>query len=291
MHRKSSVERGARSLATNARRTGPTWWVIGIMLLWAVVHSTAQAQWWTREVSPQQVVDQSLQVLRDMTRHPDYEALNEYLRDAHGVLIFPSIVRGGFFVGGSGGLGVLLGWSETRQSYSPVAFYSMGSVSFGLQFGGDRAEVVMVVRSRDALESMFGSSFQLGGDAGVAAGPVGAGRSANVTAEILTFARSRGAYIGLSLEGSQLRVRDDFNEAYYGRSVRPVDIVAAREVDAPGTRALRDFLLAQRVRPAARDANPVSPPAGAVRDTAPVLPEPEPGSGGLTIEELEAEAI
>ncbi|MFN4262723.1 MAG: lipid-binding SYLF domain-containing protein [Thioalkalivibrionaceae bacterium] len=271
-----------------------------VLVVTMLVGTTAQAQWWTREVSPQQVIDDSLKVMRDMTRHPDYEALNDHLRDAQGVLIFPSVYRGGFFIGGSGGLGVLLGWSESRQDFSPVAFYSIGSVSLGLQFGGDRAEVAMVVRTRDALESMFGSSFQLGGDAGVAAGPVGAGRSANVTAEILTFARSRGAYIGLSLEGSQLRVRDDFNEAYYGRKVRPIDIVSVRAVDAPGTQALRDFLKSRRTATAISPSSSTqSSPAvgngaqsgtGNERDQ-PDQPEVEPGSGGLTIEELEVEAL
>lgn len=258
-----------------------------LLVFWAV-SGTAQGQLLTRDVDPQQVIDDARKTVNEMARHPDYEALLGDLQTAKGVLIFPRVIRGGFFVGGSGGLGVFMAWDAVRGDYSPVAFYSLGAVSLGLQFGGEVAEVVIVARTQNAVDSLFATAFRLGGDASVAAGPVGAGRSATIAADFLSYARSQGAYLGMSLEGSRLRIRDDFNEAYYGEKLRPVHIIEGRRVDNPGTHALREDLAGFRQAPAA----PVRPEEAAPDVMPPQGFEPaEPGSGGLTIEELDAESI
>jgi lipid-binding SYLF domain-containing protein len=243
-------------------------------------------------MDPQQVIDDARKTLAEMAVHPDYGALLDDLKTAKGVLIFPRVIRGGFFVGGSGGLGVFMAWDEDRGDYSPVAFYSIGSVSIGLQFGGEVAEVVVVARTQNAVDSLFATSVRLGGDASIAAGPVGAGRSATITADFLSYARSQGAFIGMSLEGSMLRVRDDFNESYYGQKLRPVQIIEARRVDDPRTQGLRDDLLGFRAVPAAPPTAPVLPDQGESELPSPQEPEPVvPGSGGLTVEEFEVESI
>ncbi len=256
-----------------------------VLLVLLAFPALAQSQL-SRDVDPQQVIDDAQRTLRDMTVHPDFEPLRAELETARGVLIFPRVIRGGFFVGGSGGLGVFLAYDEERGDFSPVAFYSLGSVSVGLQFGGEVAEVVMVARTQRAVDSLFASAFRLGGDASVAAGPVGVGRRASVTADFLSFARSKGAFIGLSLDGSMLRVRDDFNEVYYDRAARPVEIIQSRIVDNPGTLPLRGDLLGHRLRPVDPVPEPAPDPVP-YRDADPV----EPGSGGLTIEELQVEKL
>lgn len=212
------------------------------VLVLASLSGTAHGDLFSREVEPQDIVDRAQATVEAMADNPDYVAMLEYLREAQGVLIFPRVVRGAFLVGGSGGLGVFMAWDEESRDFSPAAFYSLGAVSFGVQFGGEAAEVVMIARTQDAVDSMFGSGLRLGGDASVAAGPVGAGRGATVTADFVSFDRSRGAFLGMSLEGSRLSVRDDFNEAYYGEPQRPVHIIETRRVDHPGTRELRETL-------------------------------------------------
>lgn len=251
------------------------------------------AQTFTREVEPQSVIDNARAVLAEMVIREEYESLREELRHAHGVLIFPRVIRGGFFVGGSGGLGVYAAWDRERQDFSPVAFFSLGAVSLGLQFGAEVAEVIVVARTQNAADSLFSTTTRLGGDASVAAGPVGAGRSASVTSDFVSYARSKGAFIGMSLEGSQIRAREDFNEAYYDRKLRAVEIIEGRAVDRPGTRALRDDLRRMRV-PGSR-AEEVTVPS--VRPPAEVEVHPVPqweasnqDSGGLTIEEIEVES-
>lgn len=226
---------------------------------------SAAANPFSREVDPQDIVDRARATVEQMATDPDFEALRDVLRDARGVVIFPRVARGAFLLGGSGGLGVFLAWDAERGDYSPVAFYSLGSISFGMQFGGDAAEVVMVARTQDAVDSMFGSAIRLGGDASVAAGPVGAGRGTTPTADFLSFSRARGAYLGMSFSGSRLNVRDDFNEAYYGEALRPVHIVETRRVDHPGARALREALAGFRDGGSAQEPEDAEPTDGGIR--------------------------
>ncbi len=252
------------------------------LLLFVAFAGAAQANPFSREIDPQDIIDRAQATVENMATHPEYESLKEDLRDARGVVIFPRVARGAFLIGGSGGIGVFLAWDDERGDYSPVAFYSLGSVSFGMQFGGDAAEVVMVARTQDAVDSMFGSAIRLGADASVAAGPVGAGRSATPTADFLSYSRARGAYLGMSLSGSRMTVRDDFNEAYYGESQRPVHIIETRRVDREGTRALRETLAGFRADAADEEPAPADSEArGQERES----------SGGVRPDNFEVESF
>ncbi len=93
----------------------------------------------------------------------------------------------------------------TTGNWSQPAFYTVGSVTFGLQIGGEAAEVIMMIRTQKALDALYTTEFKLGGDASVSAGPVGVGAKANVTADIVSFAKSKGLFAGLNLEGSVLK--------------------------------------------------------------------------------------
>jgi lipid-binding SYLF domain-containing protein len=157
------------------------------------------------------------------------------------------VLKGGFIFGGSGGTGVLAARDERTGDWSQPAFYTIGSVTFGLQIGGESAEVIMVAMTQKAIDSLLTSSFKLGGDVSVALGPVGAGAKANatipnVTADFISFAKSKGLYAGLNLEGSVVEVRHSLNTAYYGKDVRPVDIVVKKDVSNQGSAELRATL-------------------------------------------------
>ena len=170
------------------------------------------------------LVDKARVTFDAMLRAKEHDALRAGMKSARGVLIFPSVLKGGFFLGGSGGTGVLLVRGE-RNGWSQPAFYTMGAVSFGVQFGGQAAEVVILINSQSAVERLLSSSLKLGGDASVAAGPVGAGQAANLKADFVSYAKSKGAFIGMSVEGSVLDVRDSLNNGYYGKAVTPVEIL------------------------------------------------------------------
>lgn len=194
----------------------------------------------------QGIVNRAQATFESLINDPYYEYLRRGLKDAKGVLIFPQVLKAGFIVGGSGGTGVLLVRDQKTGEWGQPVFYTMGAVSFGLQIGGEAAELVMLVNSTRGVDSLYANSVKLGGDASVAAGPVGGGAkgavSANLNADFVSFARSRGAYAGLNLEGSVLDVRDTLNEAYYGHPVSPVDILVKRSVTNEGALRLRAAL-------------------------------------------------
>lgn len=132
-------------------------------------------------------------------------------------------------------------------TWSEPAFYTVGSVTFGLQIGDEAAEVVMLAMNQKALDSLLSSSVKLGGDASVAIGPVGGGAKGAVTvpavtADFVSFTRSKGLYVGLNLEGSVLEVRDALNSAYYGRTVTPKDIIIMKDVRNSRAYGLRSVL-------------------------------------------------
>ncbi len=110
--------------------------------------------------------------------------LKDHLREAKGLLIVPSMLKAGFWIGGSGGSGVLIVKDAKTGQWSQPAFYTLGSVSFGIQFGGEGAEVIMMVRTQKAVDKLLTSSFKLGGDTSIAVGPVGAGAKSDIMADI-----------------------------------------------------------------------------------------------------------
>jgi lipid-binding SYLF domain-containing protein len=121
----------------------------------------------------------------------------------------------------------------------------MGTGSFGFQFGLQASEIVLLAMSQRGVESMLTNTFKLGADVAVAVGPVGAGiegSTAVLSADMLTFARTKGLFGGISLEGAVIATRDESNRRYYGKEVRPIDILVKRTVSSPHSAGLRAAL-------------------------------------------------
>jgi len=190
----------------------------------------------------QGIVDKARVTFGEFMRDDNYKWMRDHLKDAKGVLIYPQVLKAGFILGGSGGTGVLLSRDGKTGAWSNPAFYTMGSVSFGLQIGGESAEVVLLVMSQKGMDSLLTSKFKLGGDASIALGPVGGGAKGDITADFLSFAKSKGLYAGLNLDGSYIDVRESLNKAYYGKAVTPVDIIAKQSVSNKGAVPLREEL-------------------------------------------------
>ncbi len=195
----------------------------------------------TDAVDARAIVSKARIVLDGFMADKNNTWFQENVQKAKGILIFPEVLKAGFFWGGSGGNGVLV-VREGSGSWSQPAFYTIGSVSFGFQIGAQSAEVVMLAMSQKAIDSLYASSLKLGGDVAVAAGPRGTGIKKVITADFISFARAKGLYAGLDFEGSGVQVRDDLNKAYYGRPVRPVEIIVKQEVTSPASEGLLDAL-------------------------------------------------
>jgi len=167
--------------------------------------------------------------LNGMIANADFPTLRPALGHARAVLIFPQILKAGFVLGGSGGSGVLMVRDE-KGAWTGPAFYTMGSASIGFQAGASSAEVVMIVNSQKALDSLYSNKLKLGGDASVAAGPKGVGTGAAVTADFVVYSTVKGAFAGISVDGSVLDVRESLNSAFYGKPATPVDILVKKSV-------------------------------------------------------------
>jgi len=180
-----------------------------------------------------QLVEKAKFTLENMMNDDKMGPFRDLVKKAQGVFIVPQLLKGAFIVGASGGSGVFLTRDEKTGEWIGPAFYTIGGASFGLQIGGEASEVILLIMTDRGVTSMLGSSFKLGADVGIAAGPVGMGASAataNLSADILSFSRSKGLYGGISLEGAVVATRGDWNEAYYGKRVTPQDIFVRRDV-------------------------------------------------------------
>jgi lipid-binding SYLF domain-containing protein len=147
------------------------------------------------------------------------QVFNDALKDAHGIVVFPAAFKGAFIFGAEGGNGVLLSRTDAGEWGYP-AFYTMGSGSFGLQVGAQASEVILVLRSPEAVRAVINNQGKLGGDIQFTVGMMGAGlqgaTTTNLGADIVGFARGEGFFAGFSLEGAVLAARNDLNQAYYG---------------------------------------------------------------------------
>jgi len=167
-------------------------------------------------------------VVLDEARHdPQFGNSGQLFQRALGVMVVPNLVKGGFFVGGEGGNGVLMARHGNR--WSNPAFYTLASASFGLQIGLEVAEVVLFVMSNRALNAWMQNEVRLGGQAGLTVLVVGSNAAASATTnanvDVIAWAKSKGAYAGLTLEGSLIRPRNEWNYAYYGRTLTPVQVL------------------------------------------------------------------
>jgi len=186
---------------------------------------------------PDALVTEARATLSNFIRDPDQTWIQDNLSRAKAVLIAPQIVKAGFIVGGSGGRGLLVARDGT--SWAGPAFYNLGTASVGFQAGVEVSEAIIVVMTDKGLNSLLSSSFKMGGDASIAAGPVGAGAKSTVTADLITFTRAKGVYGGLNLDGTVVSTNIPWNDAFYGRTnVLPPDILIRRTVTSPKSAAL-----------------------------------------------------
>ncbi len=214
------------------------------------------------DASPQQkIVDRSAEAFRRV-RSAQHPALEYFIERAHGVMIFPRIIKASMIFGGEGGNGVLL--AKDGRGWSAPAFYSMGAGSAGLQVGYQEAAVVLFFMNEAALRSTIERGITLGADATVAAGTVGGtgeGAATTAASDIYQFVEVGGLFAGLSLDGTVVGARDSFNQAYYGAGATPYGILIERKHTSPGASALHQALASgAKAAPAGASAAPTLVP-------------------------------
>ncbi len=185
--------------------------------------------------------------VEDMKSDETFGPSRDLLRRARAVLIIPKLVKGGFIIGGEGGDGVLI--AHNHSGWGSPAFYTMGSASFGFQIGLEQAQLVLFIMSDRALRAVERSEFKFGAGAGLTVVTVGASAegatSGNLSGDIIVWTSAKGAYGGLTLNGSVVKPRDDWNNDFYGRTVTVHEILGS-EVKNPQTDGLQRALASVR---------------------------------------------
>ncbi|WP_051014739.1 lipid-binding SYLF domain-containing protein [Teichococcus cervicalis] len=204
------------------------------------------------QVEEQALVDRSTLAVQEMLGAGDggnaahFNDAIVLLRRARAVMVCPRIFRAGFILGGQGGSCVLLA-RDGAGSWSSPAFYGLGSGSIGFQIGVQDAMVMMMVLTDKGLNALMDSQFKIGADASIAVATIGGGIAGSTTAavgaDIVTFAKSRGLYAGIALDGSLMTSRSDANRAYYGQGYSARQIVIDMAAHNPGADPLRAVLL------------------------------------------------
>ena len=199
--------------------------VHGLQWLLAVVCAVLLAAPAAAQTNPQKLVTDAQTTLANFMRDPDQTWIHDNIGRAKALLIVPQIVKAGFIFGGSGGQGVLV--AHSGKTWVGPAFYDLATASVGFQAGVEVSEAVIVVMTDKGLNSLMATTFKVGGDASIAAGPVGAGAKSTVTADLVSFTRSKGVYGGLNLDGTVVHANTKWNGEFYGAKteVLPPDIV------------------------------------------------------------------
>jgi lipid-binding SYLF domain-containing protein len=190
----------------------------------------------------QQLVDKAKMTLDAFSADASVRsAIRDLKSEAKGLFIVPQFLRGAFVFGGAGGSGVLITRDDKTKKWSEPVFYTIGSGSFGLQIGGDVSEMIFVVRNQKGLEEFYRNDFKLGGDVSMAVGPTGEGASAKgIAGDLVAYAKKKGIFVGISVDGSMIAVSDESNRAYYGKAVRPTDIIVKQSVSNPKSTELKN---------------------------------------------------
>jgi lipid-binding SYLF domain-containing protein len=176
-------------------------------------------------------IDTAAQVFHEINSAPDKGIPQDLIERAKCVAIIPGVKKGGFVVGAQYGKGVMTCRTGGRSWSGPSTIRLEGG-SIGAQIGAGESDVILVVLNDRGAQRLMDSKFTIGGEGAVMAGPVGRDASAKtdalMTAEILSYARSRGAFAGITLNGSTLRPDNDDNAKIYGKAVDHKDILTGK---------------------------------------------------------------
>ena len=186
----------------------------------------------------QKLIADAEKVLSNFLRDPDMTWLQRNIGRSKALMISPEILKAGFIFGGSGGRALVIARDQTSGKWVGPAFYVLATGSVGFQAGISVSEGVTMVMTEKGFNSLLATSFKMGGDASVAAGPVGAGAKSDIIADLITFNRAKGVYGGLNFDGTVVTAADDWNQAYYGKKVLPPDILVRGTVSNKGADAL-----------------------------------------------------
>ncbi len=179
------------------------------------------------QTSQQVTVDGARKVLNDLRHDKAFGNAAKLMREAKAVFIVPKLIKGGFFVGGEGGNGVLM--VQQHGGWSAPGFYAIGAASFGLQAGLEQSEMIMLIMTQKGLDGVLRDNFKIGAQAGISVVTLGSGVEGAIGGaslpDVVVWSSSTGLYGGLTVDGSVIRAEPNQDAAYYGRPVTARDVL------------------------------------------------------------------
>ncbi len=178
-------------------------------------------------------VDNARLAYRELLEEADRVVPRRLLDDANCIAVIPNVIKGAFWVGGRSGKGVLTCRNEDGK-WSPPIFVKLWGASFGFQIGGSATDLVLFFMTERSAQALLKSRFTIGGDASVAAGPQGrtaeVGTDVTFRAEIYSYAKSRGLFAGIALDGAHMAPHKKATNSFYGETVWPRDVLFEHRV-------------------------------------------------------------
>jgi lipid-binding SYLF domain-containing protein len=225
------------------------------------------------------------EVLEEVQAMPDSQLPDALLSRAYGIAVIPDVTKVAFVFGGRHGNGVLVVRNKLTSAWSNPCFVSLTGGSWGFQAGAQSSDIILVFTTKTGIEGIAGGKLTLGADASVATGPVGRQGSAatdvQFNAEIYSYARTRGLFGGIAIDGSVIAIDRSANASLYGKSgVTATEIFSGQAPAAPATAQRFLERLAQathtnvRASPAPQAETPAASPAPAANGAAPVADAP-----------------
>src|SRR3954462_4472117 len=181
-------------------------------------------------------IEDAATVLRELHAAPDQDVPLDLWQKASCVLVIPSLKKAAFILGGEYGKGLMS--CRSGASWSPPVFMRLGKGSWGLQFGAQTIDLVLLVMNDKGIEKLLGNGVTLGAEASAAAGPVGrdarAATDLQLRAEILSYSRTQGVFAGVNLSGGALKEDQDDNADLYGKGITARQVLLEKRVQLPG---------------------------------------------------------
>jgi SH3 domain-containing YSC84-like protein 1 len=217
------------------RSNGSAWAVVIVCAMVLAVGANAQEMRGKNTKEGASQAEKSAKVLSEIMSTPDKGIPRDLLEKAECVLVFPRVVKGGFIIGGQGGRGAAS--CRTKSGWSAPAYFEIKGGSVGLQIGGEATDFVLLFMNESGMKSLLSDKFELGGEASIAAGPVGrtssASTDAKMDAQILSYSRSKGLFGGVSLKGNVISPEKSDMEGTYGKGVKADTVLVLDKTRAP----------------------------------------------------------
>ena len=249
---------------------------ISVALL-VLIASAAWAQSGARSADKERL-QSATTIMSQIMQAPDRGIPDSIMSGAKCIAIVPSMLKFSFIFGANYGKGIAT--CRTATGWSAPAFFRMEGGSFGFQAGGQASDLVLIIRTDEGMQHLLQSKFKLGADASAAAGPVGrdtqAATDLTMRAQILTYSRSRGLFLGISLNGAVVRQDDGDTHAFYGQTWTFYSLLNGEVPPPPDTHAFLSTI--ERYAPTRRAAIPAATPAPAPAVTPAAAPPATPAS-------------